>query len=89
VVVNVFLTSATVLLNHFVEGAKPRPTILLESRTKILPQVNWQVLFCCASEVCYIKYYRCYWKTLSIERNPLPAKNQTLRSYRVHISPTK
>jgi len=40
VVVNVFLTSATVLLNHFVEGAKPRPTILLESRTKILPQVN-------------------------------------------------
>jgi len=26
--------------------------------------------------------------TLSIERNPFPAKNQTLRSYRVYISPT-
>jgi len=26
---------------------------------------------------------------LSIERNPSPAKNQTLRSYRVCISPTK
>jgi len=27
--------------------------------------------------------------TLSIERNPFSAKNQTLRSYRVYISPTK
>jgi len=26
---------------------------------------------------------------LSIERNPFPAKNQTLRSYRVYILPTK
>jgi len=32
--VNVFLTSITVVLNHFAEGAKFRPTILLESRTK-------------------------------------------------------
>jgi len=31
----------------------------------------------------------CYWKTLPIERNPFPAMNQTLSSYRVHISPTK
>jgi len=28
-------------------------------------------------------------RPLSSERNPLPAKNQTLRSYRVYISPTK
>jgi len=27
--------------------------------------------------------------TLSIERNPFSAENQTLRSYRVYISPTK
>jgi len=27
--------------------------------------------------------------TLSIERNPFLAQNQTLRSYRVYISPTK
>jgi len=26
---------------------------------------------------------------LSIEKNPFPAKNQTLRCYRVNISPTK
>jgi len=28
-------------------------------------------------------------KLVSIERNPFSAQNQTLRSYRVHISPTK
>jgi len=28
-------------------------------------------------------------RTLSMERNPFSAKNQTLRSYRVYISPTK
>jgi len=27
--------------------------------------------------------------TLSIERNPFSAQNQTLKSYRVYISPTK
>jgi len=26
---------------------------------------------------------------MSMERNPFSAKNETLRSYRVHISPTK
>jgi len=35
VVVDAFCTFATVVLNHFAEGAKPRPTTLLESRTKI------------------------------------------------------
>ena len=34
-VVNVFLTSTTVVLINFAEGAKSRPTILLESCTKI------------------------------------------------------
>jgi len=34
VVVNVFLTSTTGVLNHFAEEAKSRPTILLDSRAK-------------------------------------------------------
>ena len=35
-VVKLFCISATVVLNHFaVQGAKSRPTILLDSRTKI------------------------------------------------------
>jgi len=53
----VFLTSTIVFLNHYTEGAKSRPTILLESRTKkFLPQVNWHVLLDCTNEVCYAKY---------------------------------
>jgi len=57
VAVNVFLTSTIVFLNHYTEGAKSRPTILLESRTKkFLPQVNWHVLLDCTNEVCYAKY---------------------------------
>jgi len=36
-------------------------------------------------ELCKNKNLRHWFKTLSIERNPLPAKNQTLRSYRVYI----
>ena len=31
---HVSLASTTVVLNHFAEGSKSRPTILLESRTK-------------------------------------------------------
>jgi len=34
VVVKVFLTSTTIVLNHFAEGAKSRPTIFLDNRTK-------------------------------------------------------
>jgi len=33
-VVKTLLTSTTIVLNHFAEGAKSRPTILLDSRTK-------------------------------------------------------
>jgi len=53
--------------------------ILLETCTKKLPQVNWHVLFYCTNDVCSTKYYKCYWKTLPIKRNPFPAENQTLR----------
>jgi len=32
-------------------------------------------------------HYKTVKKALSIERNPLPADNYTLRSYRIYISP--
>jgi len=77
VVVNVFLTSTTVVLNHFAEGRQIQTyDFVREPHKKFLPQVNWHVLFYWTNEVCYTKYSRCNWKTLSIEiRDSFPAKN--------------
>jgi len=103
VVVNVFLISTIVVLNHFAKEIKYRPTILLESRIKNLPQVNWHVLFCCTNEVCYTSlevllkditlWDTTFWSLRfdSYRKESFPSKNQTLSSYRVglYISPTK
>jgi len=56
VAVKVLLASTTIVHIHFAEGAKSRPTILLDSRTKNLPQVNWHVLLHCTNKACYTKY---------------------------------
>jgi len=57
VVVNVFLTFTTVFLNHFAEGSQIQVYDFVgEPHKKILPQVNWHVLFHWANEVCYTKY---------------------------------
>jgi len=53
VVDNVFLTSTTVVLNHFTD---PDLRFCWRAAQKILPQVNWHVLFYCTSDICYAKY---------------------------------
>jgi len=80
VVVNVFVASATVVLNHFAERSQIQiNNFVREPHKEILPQVNWHV--------CYTKFLSCYWKALPMERNSFQAQNQTLSSYRVYISP--
>jgi len=67
---------------------KCRPTILLEPHKKFYHEsIDWFCFIALTKSVT--QNIRCYWKTLSIERNPSPAKNQTLSSCRVYISPTK
>jgi len=51
VVVNVFITSTTVVLNHFAEGGQIHTYDFVR-----LPQVNSHVLFYCTNEVCYTNY---------------------------------
>jgi len=55
VAVNVFLASTTWFSTISMWGAKSRPTTLLESCSKMLPQVNCHVLFYCTDEVYYSK----------------------------------
>jgi len=46
-----------VFLNHFAEGSQIQVYDFVgEPHKKILPQVNWHVLFHWANEVCYTKY---------------------------------
>jgi len=52
VVVNVFLTSATVVLNQFAEGPNPNLRIFRELHKNIFPQDKLYVLFYCINEVC-------------------------------------
>jgi len=54
--IKVFLTSTTVVLNHSAEGSQIQTNDFVREPHKNLPQVNWQVLFCCTIEVCYTKY---------------------------------
>jgi len=56
VIVNLFLTSTTVVLNHFAEGSQIQTNDFIKEQQNILPQVNWHVLFYCTDEVCYTKY---------------------------------
>jgi len=50
-------TSTTVILNHFAEGSQIQTyNFVREPHQKFLPQINWHVLFYCATEVCYTKY---------------------------------
>jgi len=57
VVVSVFLTSTTMVLNHFAEGSQIQTNDFVRKPHKqILPQVNWHVLFYCTNEVCCTKY---------------------------------
>jgi len=67
-----------VVLNHFAEGGQIQTyAFVRELHKNILPQINWHVLFYCINEVCYTKYWRCYWKTLSTARNPFQQKSDT------------
>jgi len=51
VVVNVFLTSKIVALNHFAEGSQIQTyDFAREPHWKILTQVNWHVLFHCRTK---------------------------------------
>jgi len=57
VVVNIFLTSTTVVLNHFAEGSQIQTYDFVRNPHKqTLPQFNWHVLFYCTNEVCCTKY---------------------------------
>jgi len=89
VAVNVFLTSTTVVLKHFAEGSQVQTYEFLESRTKKIYHKTIDTFFLIVLTMSVTPNFRCYWKTLPIERNPFLQQRFRQISYRVYISPTK
>jgi len=90
VVVNVFLTSTTAVLNHFVEGSQIQTyDFVREPHKKKLPQVNWRVLFYCTNEKSVTQIIRCVTVRHYLSQGILSQQESDTKLLLVYISPTK
>jgi len=90
VVVNVFLTSTTVVLNHFAEGSRIQTYDFVgEPHKKNYLKSIDMFCFVALTKILLHKLLEVLLIDTTYRKESFHSKNQTLSSYIVYISPTK